>query len=161
MKSLQLILVSFMLWLCSTALAAVHYVDVNNASPAPPYRSWTTAATNIQDAVDVAIAGDQILVTNGVYQTGARTVATAEGTNRVAVDKRLSVRTMNGPEFTSIDGGGAVRCVFLSEGSSLSGFTLTNGLAETGGGLWCESTATLISNCLVAGNQAHLGGGAF
>ena len=47
-----------------SALAALHYVDVNSTNATPPYTNWTTAATNIQDAVDAAVAGDEIVVTN-------------------------------------------------------------------------------------------------
>src|SRR5258708_38211713 len=50
--------------------AGVHYVDVNSTNATLPYVSWVTAATNIQDAVDAAVAGDQIVVTNGIYATG-------------------------------------------------------------------------------------------
>ena len=76
-----------------SAAAAIRYVNVSSASPAPPYANWTTAATTIQDAVDAALAGDPILVTNGVYQTGARFVVWPEGgPNRVAVTNAIIVR---------------------------------------------------------------------
>jgi hypothetical protein len=137
-----------------SVLAAVRYVDVNSASNAPPYTSWATAATNIQDAVDAAVAGDEIVVANGIYATGG-----LPG-NRVTVDKPLSLRSINGPQFTSIDGGQSVRCVYLTNGASLSGFTLTNGFVlligarSYGGGVFCESTNAVVSNCVVSGNSA-------
>jgi len=70
----------------SSALAAVRYVDVNSASPTPPYTSWSTAATNIQDAVDASVAGDEIVVTNGIYAVGGRGTVGDGTTNRVMVD---------------------------------------------------------------------------
>jgi hypothetical protein len=116
-----------------SALADVHYVDVNSTNATPPYTNWTTAATSIQDAVDAAVAGDEIVVTNGIYATGVI------GRSRVAVDKPLNLRSINGPQFTTIDGSGGVRCAYLTNGASLSGFTLTNGFVLTlgvGGGVF-------------------------
>jgi hypothetical protein len=166
----------------TSAGAAVRYVNVSSASPSPPYTNWTTAATVIQDAVDVALAGDEILVTNGVYQTGGLAVYGAM-TNRVAVTKPLTLRSVNGPEVTVIrgyqvpgttNGNGAARCVYLATGATLVGFTLTNGatrgewegleqssLLLGGGGVWCQSPSAVLSNCVLSGNSAFLGGGAF
>ena len=140
--------------------AAVRYVNVNNTSPASPYISWATAATTIQDAVDAANPGDQILVTNGVYQTGSR--LTSDGTqNRVVVTNSITVQAVNGPSVTTINGLNTIRCVYLSNGAVLAGFTLTSGTAANGGGLFCASTDELVSNCQLGHNSAsHAGGGA-
>ena len=158
--------------------AAVRYVDVHSTSPMPPYTSWATAAQVVQQAVDAAAAGDEIVVTNGIYATGGRVV---HGTmfNRVAVDKPLTLRSANGPQFTVIqgyqvpgiiNGGGAIRCAYVTNGVSLSGFTLTNGATQggdldgagSGGGLWAESTQAQVSNCVLVGNSAYIrAGGAF
>jgi hypothetical protein len=171
--------VCFGMFACLSASATVRYVDLNNPSPTVPFTSWATAATNIQDAIDTAVAGDEIVVTNGVYATGGRP-AFGTMTNRVVVDKAVSVRSVNGPQFTRIQGslspgtvfgGAAVRCVYLTNGASLAGFTLTNGathssgnvnLELSGGGVWCNSTSAVVSQCVIVGNHARVqGGGAY
>ncbi len=43
------------------------YVDANGTSPTPDGISWTLAYTNLQDALAVAQAGDEIWVAAGVY----------------------------------------------------------------------------------------------
>jgi hypothetical protein len=86
------------------APAATHYVDANGTNATPPYADWLTAATNIQDAVDAAGTGDLILVTNGVYAFGGR--QTSDGTsNRVVLDKAITLQSVNGRQSTLIDGG--------------------------------------------------------
>src|SRR6266567_3370515 len=130
-----------------SALADVHYVDVNCTNATTPYTNWATAATNIQDAVDAAVAGDEIVVTNGIYATGGRNY------NRVTVDKPLSVRSVNGPQSTIIYGGGS-RCAYLTDSATLSGFTLTGGFVRgNGGGISCLPTA-VVSNCVISGNES-------
>src|SRR5258708_4973108 len=63
--------------------AAVHYVDVSGTNATRPLTNGATAATAIQDAVDAAVAGDEIVATNGSYATGGR------AGSRVSVDKPL------------------------------------------------------------------------
>lgn len=154
----------------------IHYVSLSSASPVPPYSTWSTAATNIQDAVDVADTWDEVLVSNGVYNTGGR-VASDILTNRLAVTKAIFVQSLNGPLATTIqgyqvpgttNGSSAIRCVYLTNGASLIGFTLTNGATlpmggssagTVGGGVFSESTNTLVANCIIVGNAASANGG--
>src|ERR1039458_2183557 len=129
-----------------------------------PFTSWATAATNIQDAVDAATtAGSLILVTNGIYVTGGR-MGPDGITNRLTVDKPLTVQSVNGPQATIIraepdPGYAEMRCVYLTDGASFSGFTLTNGFADFGGGLGCDASSIVISNCVITGNLAYYQGG--
>src|SRR5688500_10369776 len=147
--------------------SVVRYVDVNSLNPTPPFNDWNTAAINIQDAVDVALSGDQIFVTNGIYQKGGRALA-GDMTNRVTVHKPVSIQSINGPQFTFIqgyqipgttNGERAIRCVYLTNRATLSGFTLTYGATQWGfggGGISCSSTSSVISNCVITRNA---GGG--
>jgi hypothetical protein len=81
----------------SLAPALVRYADCNSTNAAPPYTNWAMAAVAIQDAVDAAAPGDEIVVTNGAYAVGAREMY---GSNRVAVTKPVTVRSVNGPTVT-------------------------------------------------------------
>lgn len=147
------------------------YVVLNNSAPVEPYTSWATAAPDIQTAIDIAQAGETVWVSNGVYQAGGRSPDGASVTNRVMIDKPITVRSLNGPEVTTIMGAGplgnsAVRGVWMSNDSVLIGFTVTNGFTGSdigvnrrGGGIWAQSDAVTISNCVVVGNTAHQRGG--
>ncbi len=157
---------------------SIRYVNVNNTNPVLPYLDWSTAATNIQDAIDAAVAGDVILVTNGVYATGGRAVYGL--TNRVAINQAVTVESVNGPAVTLIqgyqmpvrtNGNSAIRCVYMTNNAALLGFTLTNGATQlsynsspgSGGGLWCEATNNIVvSNCVISGNASwYYGGGVY
>ena len=147
----------------------ISYVDPGSVSPVPPYSSWQTAATNIQDAVDAVVFGAHILVTNGTYQIGGRTVYGLL-TNRLVINKPVVVQSVNGPSMTAILGNPiigdtAVRCAYLTNSATLSGFTLLNGATraagdaykeQSGGGVWCESTNAIVLNCVVISNTANV-----
>ncbi len=131
--------------------AAFLFVSPTSTFPTPPYNSWATAATNIQDAIDVAQPGSIVLVTNGIYPGG------------LMISTGIHVISSMGAQFTTIDGGGTNRCVWMTNGARFDGFTVTNGWSATdGGGIWCSSTNAAITNCVLIGNTAGgTGGGAF
>ncbi len=159
--------------------AATLYVDLNSTNPTPPYADWSTAATNIQDAVDASTNGDLVLVTNGIYKTGGRMWADS-GTNRVTLTNSITLQSVNGPAVTLIVGNqvagtgfvltNTARCVGMGNNAVLSGFTLTNGEAgfgnyPTGGGVAnLVSGASTVTNCVLIGNlsptSSYSGGGA-
>src|SRR5436190_19809393 len=133
MKLLQIGGVVFAL-VAVQALAAVRFVKAGNGSAAPPYASWPTAAATIQDAVDASDPGDLVLVTNGTYQVGGRpdNYYGNDLTNRVLIDRAITVQSVNGPAVTTILGNpvfgtAAVRCVNIGDDAVLNGFTLKNG----------------------------------
>ncbi|NCC52718.1 MAG: PKD domain-containing protein, partial [Spartobacteria bacterium] len=152
------------------------YVNQASVAPAYPYTSWADAATNIQDAVDVAaqVPGAVVWVTNGVYSTGHRSFGGLR--NRLVVSNQVIVKSVNGSLHTEIKGEGPagiaepMRGVFLGSGARLEGFmvtdggTMTNGAyltKNTGGGIFCMDKTCLVSNCVLVGNSAVEGGGIY
>ena len=133
------------------ASATTHYVDLNSANATLPFTNWITAATNIQDAIDVAVAGDSIVVSNGVYRGG------------IVATNAIRLQSVNGAGVTWIDGSHAKGCANLADGAALTSFTLTNGYAFNGGGVYCASANTFVSSCLIVSNTAwgHYAGGVF
>ena len=128
------------------------YVAISNETPAYPYQSWATAATNIHDAVNLAEPQEIVLVTNGHYVLSSI----------VDVMEPITIRGVNGPDVTYVDGNGTEGCFYLYGGRActLSGFTITNGYRSShGGGVWCGDDTPVITNCLITGNRTLLEGG--
>jgi len=146
--------------------------------------SWASPTNSIQGAIDASDddPASVVWVSNGVYGVGGTTGWPAGGSlsNRVVIWKAITVRSVNGPSDTSIKGAwnpvttngpAAVRCVYMVNGATLVGFTLTNGatreLAHTGlsidrdaGGVLCQTVAAVtLSNCWIVGNAGALYGG--
>jgi hypothetical protein len=117
----------------------------------PPYTNWADAATEINSAVAAAQAYDTIVVTNGIYAETNTVILSVEG---------LSMRSVNGPENTIIDGGGMHRVISLQTEGILDGFTITNGFIDAfdvGAGLTVNRGTAM--NCIIAGNRAKVGAG--
>ncbi len=157
--------------------AIMNHVWQDSPNPTAPYTNWPTAAHTIQDAVDAALLGAVVLVTNGIYESGGRSVIANGVTNRVVIDRPVTVKSVNGPGVTTIkgyqmpgttNGEAAIRCVYLASDAVLTGFTITNGAcvhkpeaysSNDGGGVYCQSTNALVLNCEIVGNSAGDGGG--
>ncbi len=158
------------------ASATTWYVAMTGSDTAAG-TNWITANQTIQKAINASSAGDTVLVSNGVYQTGGRVVSGAT-TNRIAITSAISVRSVNGPSLTTIigakdpvssNGDAAVRCAYVGASARLAGFTLYGGATrysgdlnneQSGGGVWCDAAGS-VSNCIITGNSASsYGGGA-
>lgn len=121
-----------------------HYVSPAG-SHISPFATWDVAATNIQDAVDACADGHIVFVTNGHYVLDAE----------IAVGNEIYIQSENGPEVTIIDAGGHSRCFNLGGNQCvLSGFTIQGGYHELyGGGVYCDDTSPVVSNCVLRLNQ--------
>jgi hypothetical protein len=165
---------------CASATVAIHVVSgytnyvAAGGSHTPPFTSWSSAATNIQSAINAnPVAGGVVLVTNGLYDTGD-TIVFGQARNRIAITNPVIVRSVNGPATTTIRGQQEfgpiepVRCAWVGSMARLEGFTLTNGNTcsgrddyreDSGGGAWCQAGAVL-TNCILTGCHAvDYGGG--
>jgi len=128
---------------------ATYYVNKANTTPVSPYKSWNTAATNIQDAVDAVkpqIKGALVLVKNGIYYPA----------DQISVTKAIIIKSVKGAEKTIINGSHSHRCFYLNYNAIIDGFTITNGyIHDKGGGVF----GGIVSNCTITGNSVHDGGG--
>ena len=136
------------------------------------YPDWAGAASTIQAAINLSADYDTVLVTNATY-----TVASP-----VNIANRITVRSWNNgnldPTNTVINGNGATTSLVLNRSYGMyysgafgvvAGFKLTGGngtggpagAGYGGGGTvgWDVYYGGVISNCIVEGNTADLGGG--
>lgn len=150
----------------SPVLAAVRYVRAN-ATGANNGTSWTDAYTNLQDALTGAVAGDEVWVAAGTYVeriTLKEGVALYDGF--AGEETELAQRSWV-TQKTVLDGNQEGSVVTARSGiTRIDGFTITNGRAPLGGGIYCESSSpTIIHNTITAniaaGDNCVLGGGIY
>ncbi len=141
------------LGLCPAWAQMTAYVslDGDNSSGS----SWATAFNTIAAGIAHAVGPTNVvLVSNGVYNVSAQ----------IYVSSAITLTSLNGRAWTSINGGGITRCLHLNHADAVvDGFTISNGLAEStsyndsGGGV--RLTRGLLRNCEVRDNIANRYGG--
>jgi parallel beta helix pectate lyase-like protein len=96
--------------------------------------------------------GDTIIVRSGTY---------VESINFRG--KAITVKSERGPAVTFIDANKKGRVVVCSshetKNTVLDGFTIKNGRADSGAGMWIASSSPTVLNCIFTGNLASLYGG--
>lgn len=115
--------------------------------------------STIQDAINAAQNGDEIVVAPGTYYE--------------AIDflgKNLSLRSVEGPGLTTIDATGLDVSVITMNGfqedGTLEGFTITGGVgdpagAPEGGGIRVFASSPTLLDCVFLNNSAVQGGGVY
>jgi len=141
----QIVAVPLLLGLATLPVAAATTIHVPADKP------------TIQAAIDGAANGDAVLVSDGTYME-----------NIDFKGKAITVKSVNGPTATIIDGGGLDIVVkFVTQetsGSVLDGFTIRNGRPSTtnthdGGGIAIASSSPTIQNNIITANFGCTGVG--
>jgi len=106
----------------------------------------------IQAALNAAASGDRILVSEGTYNE----------TLSITTDN-ITLESVDSPAITIINGHQSDSAVKIinAQNVMLQGFTITNGDAEFGGGIFSANSSPTIKNCIIRDNAANYGGGIY
>jgi hypothetical protein len=131
------------------------FVDDDNLS-GHEYGTDSYPFKGIASAIARATASDTIIVRDGIY-------AGADNRNLSFNGKALLLRSENGPAACIIDcenaGGGFVFWQGETADAVVEGFTIMNGDAGYGGGIYCWYSSPSIRDCIIRDNSAAYGGG--
>ncbi|MHC4908991.1 MAG: right-handed parallel beta-helix repeat-containing protein, partial [Planctomycetota bacterium] len=126
-------------------------------APAAPAMAGTISVPGdvgtIQQAIDLALDGDEIVVGPGIYA------------ERIDLgDKSIYLRSSEGASLTTIDGtglGGSVVRVAGGQDAAcvVEGFTVRGGSGSGGGGFDIDGSSPVIRGCLIVANAGAEGGG--
>ena len=125
------------------------FVANGNAGAAYPYDTWARAAAGIQAAVDSALAGAEIIVSNGTYLLASQ----------ILLEKPLDLHGLTGnpqdvvvrrnPSPSSL----RTRILALNAGAGgrVHGLTLSDGFPNniSGGNVYIYNRGGIVSNCVI------------
>ena len=110
----------------------------------------------IQAGINASVNGDTVLIADGTYT----------GTNNKNLDfggRAIVVMSENGANNCIIDCQNDGRGFYFHSNedasSIMDGITITNGSAESAGGVFCENSSPTIRNCIITNNSATIGSG--
>jgi PKD repeat protein len=109
-----------------------------------PYDTWRNAATNAQDAINAAIDGVTILVSNGTYSI----------TKQIKIEKGVTLRSLTGnPEDVILDNDNSSRILYLNHAQALAAGFVFRGGTDTGLGrsIYIDTVGGTVSNFVVRG----------
>ncbi len=148
MKQLTLIATLFLTGIIFTEMTQAAVIRIPDDAP------------DIQAAVNDASDGDTLIAAPGTY--------TGSGNRNIDfTGKAITLLSESGAEDCVIDCEHLGRGFYFHSGedysSILAGFTIRNGNAPSGGGIYCQvESSPLITDCTIIGNTAELfGGGIF
>lgn len=118
---------------------------------APPFTNLTTAATNIQAALDLAMGGATVWLDDGVFPIGTT----------LFHHRPVTLKSLHGKETTTLDGLGERSIIQLwNPEARLEGVRVVNGNGILGGGIAAPGGGR-IANSSIVSNHASQGGGIY
>jgi len=174
----------------SVVTATTYYVDKDAPGITHNGSMWKKAFLNIQDALDVAVSGDTILVAEGVYTPDGDRTASCElkggvnlyggyaGYGNINQDERNPKKypTIISGDLDEDDVGmlhrddnsyQVVRAIGAGSDIVLDGFIIEAGQADgpaffnSGGGIYVSGINLTLVRCTITNNVAGIGGGIF
>ena len=130
------------------------YVDPTNGNDENDGETSETGKRTIAAAIAAADDRMEIIVADGVYPPVSMTGRFPQEDEIIPIfvereTKKVTIRSLNGPDRAVIDGQGTSPCVFGDNRCTISGFTLRNGSGTHYGG----AKSAVLENCRIVDNR--------